>query len=111
MRTEQRRHNDQKKLKQRLEKCITYSNWRGRQIVIPQSAINKMKNGHRSEYKRHGCRCPWCMEGKIYKSYRGDQIADWEEGQDYKHLLPKRHKLYFCEDLDSGSKWIFKKHE
>lgn len=108
MRTAIRRHNDEKKLKQRLKLCITYSNWSGRQVIIPQSAIQKMKNGHRSCYKRHGCRCTWCMEGKLYKGLKGNQINDWEDG--YQHRL-KRTKLYYCEDLDSASKWIYKRYD
>jgi hypothetical protein len=102
MRTAQRRHNDEKKLKQRLQLCLTYSNWSGRQIIIPQKALNKLKNGHRSGYKIHGCRCSWCMEGKLHKTLKGNQINDWDD-----YRSPKRHKLYYCEELDSGSKWIF----
>jgi len=108
MRTAKRRHNDEKKLKQRIKMCNTRS-WRGiGYLDLPQDAINKMKNGHRSGWRYHSCRCDWCMEGKLTKQKRGNHIADWEEGQDYKHLLPVRHKLYYCEEIDVGAKWLFK---
>lgn len=105
MRTAKRRHNDEKKLKQRIRMCRSYSRWSGKEIILPPRAIHRMKNGHRSEYKYHGCRCIWCMEGKLHRGKKGDQIADWDEGIEYKHLVPRRQKAYYCDDLDSASKW------
>jgi hypothetical protein len=110
MRTAQRRHNDEKKLKQRLLMCNNYSRYKGKQVDIPPRAIQKMKNGHRSGWRRHSCRCTWCMEGRIYRSQRGDHIGDWGEGEAYRHLTPKRRKLYYCEDWDTAKKWMVNRY-